>query len=105
GASSLVIRQVYGGAGCGTAGCSTYKNDFIEVFNPTSTGVSVNGWSVQYASFSGSTWSVTNLTNVTIPAGGYYLVAESFNANGVNTLPTADATGTIAMSATTGKVA
>jgi hypothetical protein len=28
-----VISQVYGGAGCGTAGCSTYKNDYIELFN------------------------------------------------------------------------
>ena len=27
---SVVISQVYGGAGCGTAGCSTYQNDFIQ---------------------------------------------------------------------------
>ena len=32
-------------------------------------------------------------------------MAESFGANGVNALPAADVTGTIAMSATAGKVA
>ena len=101
----LVISQVYGGAGCGTAGCSTYKNDFIEVFNRSGSGVDVNGWSVQYAPATSGTWQVTILPNVTIPAGGYLLVAESFNTNGTNTLPTPDVTGSISMSATTGKIA
>ena len=103
--AQVVISQIYGGAGCGTAGCSTYKNDYIELHNNGSSGVNINGWAVQYASATGTAWQVTNLPNVTIPAGGYLLVAESFNANGVNNLPTADGTGTIAMSATSGKVA
>ncbi|MEO7264521.1 MAG: lamin tail domain-containing protein, partial [Ferruginibacter sp.] len=101
----LVISQVYGGAGCGTAGCSTYQNDFIEIFNPTSLPVSLNGWSVQYASATGTTWMVTALTNVVLQSGQYYLVAESFGANGINALPTPDGTGTIPMSGTAGKVA
>ncbi len=105
GSSSIVISQVYGGAGCGTAGCSTYKNDYIELFNRGASPVSLNGWSVQYAAAAGTTWQVTNLGNVTLQPGQYYLVAESLGANGVNNLPTADATGTIAMSATAGKVA
>jgi hypothetical protein len=103
--AQVVISQVYGGAGCGTAGCSTYKNDYIELFNSGSSGVSVNGWSVQYASATGTTWQRTNLPNVTIPAGGYFLVAQGSGSNGVNNIPAADATGTIAMSATAGKVA
>ncbi|MFZ1218681.1 MAG: lamin tail domain-containing protein, partial [Chthoniobacterales bacterium] len=102
---NIVISQVYGGAGCGTAGCSTYQNDFIEIFNRGSSPVSVNGWSVQYAAATGTTWQVTNLPNVSIPAGGYLLVAEASGANGVSPLPTPDVTGTIAMSATAGKVA
>src|SRR3954468_22082433 len=102
---NIVISQVYGGAGCGTAGCSTYGNDFIELFNRGNAAVSVNGWSVQYASATGTTWQVTNLPNVSVPAGGYLLVAEGAGANGVNTLPAPDATGTIAMSATAGKIA
>ncbi|HET7433359.1 MAG TPA: lamin tail domain-containing protein, partial [Thermoanaerobaculia bacterium] len=102
----IVISQVYGGAGCGTVGCSTYKNDYIELFNSGGTAVSVNGWSVQYGPATGtSTWSVTALTNVSIQPGQYYLVAEGAGANGVNNIPTADATGGIAMSATAGKVA
>jgi len=101
----LVISQVYGGAGCGTVGCSTYKNDYIEVFNRGGSPLSVNGWSVQYAAATGTTWQVTNLPNVSIQPGQYLLVAEGAGANGVNNIPTPDATGTIAMSATAAKVA
>ncbi|MEP6922433.1 MAG: lamin tail domain-containing protein, partial [bacterium] len=102
---NVVISQVYGGAGCGTAGCSTYQNDFIELFNRGTTAVSLNGWSVQYSSATGTAWQVTPLTNFTLQPGQYYLVAESFGANGVSPLPTPDVTGTIAMSATAAKVA
>ena len=101
----LVISQVYGGAGCGTAGCSAYKNDYIELFNRGGSPISVNGWSVQYAAATGTTWQVTNLPNVSVQAGQYFLVAEGAGANGVSVLPTPDVTGTIAMSATAGKVA
>src|SRR5215213_341241 len=101
--TSVVISQVYGGAGCGTAGCSTYKNDYIELFNRGASPVSLNGWSVQYASATGTAWQVTNLTNVTLQPGQYYLVGEG--ADGVNNIPAADAPGTIAMSATAAKVA
>jgi hypothetical protein len=101
----IVISQVYGGAGCGTAGCSTYQNDFIELFNRSHTPISLNGLSVQYAAATGTAWQVTSLPNVTLQPGQYFLIAESFGANGVNPLPTPDATGTIAMSATAAKVA
>jgi predicted extracellular nuclease len=103
--TSIVISQVYGGAGCGTAGCSTFKNDYIELFNRGASAQSLNGWSVQYAAATGTAWQVTSLTNVTLQPGQYYLVAESAGANGVNNLPTPDTTGTIAMSATAAKVA
>jgi len=103
--TGVVISQIYGGAGCGTVGCSTYKNDYIEVFNRGTSPVSLNGWSVQYASAAGTTWQVTNLTNFTLQPGQYYLVQEGAGANGINNIPTPDATGTIAMSATTAKVA
>lgn len=100
--SDIVISQLYGGGG--NAG-STFRNDFIELFNRGAAPVSVNGWSVQYASAAGTTWAVTNLTNVTIQPGQYYLVQEAQGAGGTTNLPTPDATGTIAMSATAGKVA
>ena len=103
--TNIVISQVYGGAGCGPAGCSTYQNDFIELFNRGTTPQSVNGWSVQYASATGTSWQVTNLPNVTLQPGQYLLVAEAAGANGVSPIPTPDVTGTIAMSATAAKVA
>jgi DNA/RNA endonuclease G (NUC1) len=96
-----VISQIYGGGGNSS---STFKNDFVELFNPGSSPVSVAGWSVQYSSAAGTTWQVTSLTG-TIQPGAYYLVQQAQGAGGTTALPTPDATGTIAMSATDGKVA
>ena len=106
---NIVISQVYGGAGCGTAGCSTYKNDFIELFNRGTTAVDVTGWSVQYNSDVGtSSFQVTALCPTgpcLIQPGQYFLVQEGGNANGVSPLPTPNQTGTIAMSNAAGRVA
>ncbi|MDQ3906768.1 MAG: lamin tail domain-containing protein, partial [Acidobacteriota bacterium] len=96
------MSQVYGGGGnSGT----TYKNDFIELFNRGASAQSLGGWSVQYASSNGTSWLVTALTNVTLQPGQYYLVQEAAGAGGTTNLPTPDATGSIAMSTTAGKVA
>ena len=100
--SSIVISQVYGGGGNSGA---TLKNDFIELFNRSGAPVSLNGWSVQYASTAGTTWQKTNLTNVTLAPGQYYLVQEAAGTGGTTSLPTPDATGSIAMAAGAGKVA
>jgi predicted extracellular nuclease len=97
----LVISQVYGGGGNSGA---MWKNDFIEVYNPTASAVSVSGWSVQYAPSTGSSWQVTNLTGSILP-NSYYLIQESAGTGGTTSLPTPDATGTINMAAGTGKVA
>ena len=100
-ASGIVISQIYGGGG--NAG-STFKNDFIEIFNADGATVSLNGWSVQYASAAGTTWQVTALSGSLAP-GQYFLIQESQGAGGTTNLPTPNATGNIAMSATAGKVA
>jgi predicted extracellular nuclease len=102
--SEVVISQIYGGAGCGTPGCSTYTNDYIELYNRSANTVNITGWSVQYASAAGTSWQTTALSG-SIAAGQYYLVQEGGNANGLSPLPTPNATGSIAMSATAGKVA
>ncbi|MCU0491012.1 MAG: lamin tail domain-containing protein [Chloroflexaceae bacterium] len=99
---AVVISQVYGGGGNSGA---TFRNDFIEIFNRSSSPVSLNGWSVQYASATGSTWQRTNLTNITLQPGQYYLIEQAAGAGGTVGLPTPDAIGTIPMSATAGKVA
>ena len=101
GSTNLVVSQVYGGGGNSGA---KYKNDFIELFNRSTTAVSVTGWSVQYASAGGSSWSVTNISG-TIQPGHYYLIQEAQGSGGTTNLPTPDATGTISMSLSSGKVA
>ncbi len=100
--TKVVISQVYGG---GNNSGASYQNDFIEIFNRGNTSVSLNGWSVQYASDTGTTWAVTSLTNVTLQAGQYYLVKEAGGTTNGSPLPTPDATGTTNMSGTAGKVA
>lgn len=101
--TKLVISQVYGGGGNSGA---TYTNDYVELYNPTTASISLAGDSIQYASATGSSWTnKVNLPSVSVAAGHYYLVAlSSGGSNGVS-LPTADATGTINMSASAGKVA
>ncbi|MEO7777855.1 MAG: endonuclease/exonuclease/phosphatase family protein, partial [Fibrobacteria bacterium] len=101
GAADVAISQVYGGGGNSGA---TLRNDFIELHNRGAGPVDVTGWSVQYASSAGTTWQKTILAG-TIPAGGFYLVQEAQGAGGTQALPTPDATGTIAMAATAGKIA
>ncbi len=59
---------------------------------------------MQYASSTGTTWQVTALSGSLAP-GQYYLVQEAAGSGGTTPLPTPDATGSIAMSATNGKVA
>jgi hypothetical protein len=97
---SVVISQVYGGGGNNGA---TYTNDFVELHNRGTTAVSLTGWTVQYASATGSFNAKTNLSG-SIPPGGYYLVGEASGANGI-ALPATDATGTINLAAGAGKVA
>ncbi|URZ04254.1 DNA/RNA non-specific endonuclease [Clostridium felsineum] len=99
--SHLVISEIYGGGG--NSG-SSYKNDFIEIYNPTSSTVDLSGWSVQYASASGSFNNITNLSG-SIDAHKYFLIKEASGIGGTVDLPNADATGDINLSATNGKVA
>lgn len=100
-APAVRISQVYGGGGNSGA---TYRNDFVELFNAGGATADLTGWSVQYASASGSTWQTTTLAG-TIPPGGYYLVQQAQGAGGTLDLPTPDATGSIPMSLSSGKVA
>ena len=97
-----MISQVFGGGG--NAG-APFRNDFIEIFNAGSSTVNLSGWSVQYASATASTWSVTSLSSVTLAPGQYYLIQESSGGSNGAPLPAPDATGTIAMAAGSGKVA
>ncbi|MEU0277015.1 lamin tail domain-containing protein [Streptomyces sp. NPDC006195] len=99
-----VISEVYGGGGNSGA---TLTNDFIELGNAGDGPFDLTGWSVQYLSGSPtptSKWQVTEIKGA-IPAGGSYLVEEAKGSGGDTALPAADATGTIALSASSGTVA
>jgi predicted extracellular nuclease len=98
---SIVISQVYGGGGNNG---STYKTDFVELFNRSAAPVTLGNWSVQYASAGGDTWQVTNVGNIILEPGQYYLVKASTGAGGTTDLPAVDAPGNTAMAATAGKV-
>jgi hypothetical protein len=103
GASSpnVLVSQVYGGGGNASA---SYTNDFVELFNRGSTAVDLSGWSVQYATATGTSWQATALTG-SIGAGRYYLVQLASGGTAGAPLPAADATGTSNLAVSGGKVA
>jgi hypothetical protein len=67
--------------------------------------VSLDGWSVQYASATGSTWAVTNLTGITLQPRSYFLIQEASGGTNGGPVPTPDVAGSINIAATGGKVA
>jgi hypothetical protein len=100
GAGSIVVSQVF--AAGGNSGAA-YTNDYIELFNRGASAVSITGWTLQYASATGTVWASTALSG-SVPAGGHYLVQlASGGANG-SALPTPDATGTSNLAMSGGKV-
>ncbi|MGM9575704.1 MAG: S-layer homology domain-containing protein [Oscillospiraceae bacterium] len=101
-ADHVVINQAYGGGGNSGA---EYKNDFVELYNPTDKDVSLDGWSIQYASKTGSFGSNNTPLSGTIKAGGYYLIQMAAGNGGTMDLPAPDLTGTTAMGAKEFKLA
>lgn len=110
---TIVISQFYGGGGLTNA---QYTNDFVELFNRGTSPVSLNGWSVQYASAGGSEWLPASLTNVTLQPGQYYLIQFASSGSVGSALPAPDlvappvtnnagSTFVLNLSSTTGKLA
>ena|GEM_PF-281273 len=107
--AKLVISQVYGGGGNSGA---TYTHDFVEIFNAGNVAASLNGLSLQYASatgtgnFGSSGTQLTELPDVSLLPGQYFLVQQAGGANGI-ALPTPDYIDPtpINMSGTSGKIA
>ncbi|TFC91723.1 MULTISPECIES: ExeM/NucH family extracellular endonuclease [Cryobacterium] len=90
--TGVVINEAY--LHGGSAG-ATYLNKFVELYNPTSAAVSLDGTSLQYRKPGGTAVEAATtavaLTG-TIPAKGYYLVQGSSNGAIGAALPTPDAT-------------
>ncbi len=107
--TTVVISQVYGGGGNSGA---TYTHDFVELFNRGTTTVDLAGWSIQYASatgtgnFGSATNQITDLSGSLAP-GQYLLVQQATNAAVGAPLPTPDVTDAtpISMAVGAGKVA
>jgi uncharacterized repeat protein (TIGR01451 family) len=122
GQAQVRISQVYGGGGNSGA---QFNRDFVELFNSGTAPVSINGWSIQYASATGpgsqqstsdpfSGWITHSLPNFTIQPGRYYLVqmgvGTTFNGASLSVDHQASVvgftTGQVAnLSAASGKVA
>ncbi|HWW76267.1 MAG TPA: lamin tail domain-containing protein, partial [Pyrinomonadaceae bacterium] len=101
--ASVVISQVYGGGGNSGA---PYRSDFIELFNRGDATVNLNGWSVQYASATGTGNFGSNVTQLSgsIAPGRYFLIQEAGGSTG-SALPTPDvAGGNVNMATSGGKV-
>ncbi len=97
----VAISQMYGGNG------STFANDYVELTNGGSAAVNVAGWSVQYASSTGTGTfggnGVVALPGITLQPGQHLLVALASSGSGTP-LPAPDASGTINLSSSAGKV-
>jgi hypothetical protein len=92
-ARPLVISQLYTAGGTTNA---TYRNDYVELFNPGSTTVLLSGYSLTYTNTSGTATSLALSTTASVAAGGYYLVqyGTSNAALGAALPATADKSGT-----------
>ncbi len=107
--TTIVISQVYGGGGNSGA---VYTHDFVELFNLGASPVSLDGWSIQYASATGTGNFGASANQLTPLSGslepGHYLLVQGASTAAVGLpLPTPVITSTdpIALSATAGKVA
>ncbi|WP_245528084.1 ExeM/NucH family extracellular endonuclease [Cellulomonas gilvus] len=98
--AAVIIDEVYGGGG--NAG-APFKRDFVELYNPGGEPVSLAGWSIQYTSATGPSWTNTTPLSGSIAAGGSVLVGGAGGSTGAEI--TVDVDGAIAFGASAGKVA
>ncbi|MDP4001295.1 MAG: lamin tail domain-containing protein [bacterium] len=70
----LVIDQIQ------VSGNNGANDEYVQIFNPTTSAISLSGWSIQYKSGSADfplTSGKKNLPETTVTAGGYFLIARS----------------------------
>lgn len=98
---TVVISEVYGGGG---AVNSSYKNDYIQLFNFSSSPVDLSGYTLQIASGANDSWSVGNLSGI-IPANHWFLIKGKGDGPSGADLPVADFTGDFDIKPESGKIA
>jgi uncharacterized protein len=108
--AGVVVSQAYGGGGNSGA---PFANDFVELFNRGTAPASLAGWSVQYASatgtgsFGANAGQLTPLPDVTLAPGAYLLVQQASGGTAGAPLPGPDVTDDtpINLAAGSGKLA
>jgi hypothetical protein len=103
-ADHITISQVYGGGG--NAG-ATYSNDYVELYNPTAATVTMTGWSLQYGSATGTTFTGKTVIGGTIAPGAHYLVSlasQNVNVGAPLPPPPPSVSGDINMAGAAGKI-
>ncbi|MPT15214.1 MAG: ExeM/NucH family extracellular endonuclease [Microbacterium sp.] len=101
--TGVVINEAY--LSGGSAGAA-FTNKFVELYNPTTAPVTLDGLSLQYRSATGTgAFNGVAPLKGTIPAGGYFLVQGNSNGTNGAALPTPDATTTLSPSGTNGTLA
>ncbi|ALO65210.1 hypothetical protein AS189_00290 [Arthrobacter alpinus] len=87
--ANVIINEAYVNGGSANA---TYKNKFVELYNPTAADINLSGWSLQYRSGTGLA-APTGLTPLsgTIKANDYFLIKGNSNGDAGLELPATDA--------------
>ena len=98
---TLVITEIYGGGGSLN---STYKNDYIQLFNLSPSPIDLSGYTLQIAPASGNSWSLINLSGI-IKVNHWFLVKGNSEGSAGADLPEADATGNFDINIESGKIA
>lgn len=78
--SHAIISQIYGAGGNTGAALNA---DYVEIFNPTGSTLTLNNYSIQYASASGTTIATVTVlpATITLAPGQYYLIAATPGSN------------------------
>lgn len=96
---TLVITEVYGGGGNLN---STYRNDYIQLFNLSESSIDLGGYTLQIAQ--GNIWNTISLSGV-VPANRWFLIkGDSDGSSGID-LPKSDVTANFNISTEGGKIA
>ncbi|MGI4866473.1 MAG: T9SS type A sorting domain-containing protein [Janthinobacterium lividum] len=115
--ATVVISQVYGGGGSSSINPSpAFNQDYVEIFNRSTSPQAIGGFTLQYTSANGTgsfAMSSPIPAGTMIAAGRYYLVALGYGIGtstplaGATLSPTPDFTpsATLNLSATDGKLA
>ena len=88
-APGIIINEAYLSGGSANA---PFNTKFVELYNPTSEAVSLDGWSLQYRSATATAAPTgVGVLSGSIAPGGYYLVSGASNGTTGAALPAADA--------------